>query len=68
MVTSINLTNLRIVTTLNGQVVQDGNTNDMSFSILSLISWISQVMILEAGDVLTTGSRSRSCSMKSGDP
>ncbi|WP_144554547.1 fumarylacetoacetate hydrolase family protein [Bacillus sp. X1(2014)] len=67
IVTGIDPTNLQIVTTLNGKVVQDGNTNQMSFSIPYLISWISQVMTLEPGDVLATGSPSGSCPMKSGD-
>ncbi|MFB6466385.1 fumarylacetoacetate hydrolase family protein [Cytobacillus sp. Hz8] len=67
IVTGIDPTNLRIVTTLNGKVVQDGNTNQMSLSIPFLISWISQVMTLESGDVLATGSPAGSCPMKSGD-
>jgi 2-keto-4-pentenoate hydratase/2-oxohepta-3-ene-1,7-dioic acid hydratase in catechol pathway len=67
IVTGIDPTNLRIVTTLNGKVVQDGNTNQMSLSIPFLISWISKVMTLEPGDVLATGSPSGSCPMKSGD-
>jgi 2-keto-4-pentenoate hydratase/2-oxohepta-3-ene-1,7-dioic acid hydratase in catechol pathway len=67
IVTGIDPTNLRIVTTLNGEVVQDGNTNEMSFSIPFLISWISQVMTLEPGDILATGSPSGSCPLKSGD-
>ncbi len=67
IVTGVDPRNLRIVTTLNGKVVQDGNTNQMSLSIPFLISWISQVMTLEPGDVLATGSPSGSCPMKSGD-
>jgi 2-keto-4-pentenoate hydratase/2-oxohepta-3-ene-1,7-dioic acid hydratase in catechol pathway len=67
IVTGIDPTNLQIVTTLNGKVVQDGNTNQMSLSIPYLISWISQVMTLEPGDILATGSPSGSCPMKSGD-
>jgi 2-keto-4-pentenoate hydratase/2-oxohepta-3-ene-1,7-dioic acid hydratase in catechol pathway len=67
IVTGIDPTNLRIVTTLNGNVVQEGNTNQMTLSIPFLISWISQVMTLEPGDVLATGSPSGSCPMKSGD-
>lgn len=67
VVTGLDPTNLQIVTTLNDQVVQNGNTNQMSFSIPFLISWISQVMTLEPGDVLATGSPSGSCPMKSGD-
>lgn len=67
IVTDIDPTNLRIVTTLNGKVVQEGNTNQMSLSIPYLISWVSQIMTLEPGDVLATGSPSGSCPMKSGD-
>jgi 2-keto-4-pentenoate hydratase/2-oxohepta-3-ene-1,7-dioic acid hydratase in catechol pathway len=67
IVTGIDPTNLRIVTTLNGKVVQEGNTNQMSLSIPFLISWISKVMTLEPGDVLATGSPSGSCPMKFGD-
>ncbi|MGM7719487.1 fumarylacetoacetate hydrolase family protein [Metabacillus sp. Hm71] len=67
IVKGIDPTNLQIVTTLNGKVVQEGNTNQMSLSIPFLISWISQVMTLEPGDVLATGSPSGSCPMKSGD-
>jgi 2-keto-4-pentenoate hydratase/2-oxohepta-3-ene-1,7-dioic acid hydratase in catechol pathway len=67
IVKGIDPTNLRIVTTLNGKVVQEGNTNQMSLSIPYLISWISQVMTLEPGDVLATGSPSGSCPMKTGD-
>jgi 2-keto-4-pentenoate hydratase/2-oxohepta-3-ene-1,7-dioic acid hydratase in catechol pathway len=67
IVTGIDPTNLRIVTTLNGKVVQDGNTSQMSLSIPFLISWVSKIMTLEPGDVLATGSPSGSCPMKSGD-
>lgn len=67
IVTGIDPTHLRIVTTLNGKVVQDGNTADMSLSIPFLISWISKVMTLEPGDVLALGSPSGTCPMKSGD-
>src|SRR3954470_9990529 len=67
IVTGIDPTNLRIVTTLNGKVVQDSNTNQMSLAIPYLISWVSQIMTLEPGDVLATGSPSGSCPMKSGD-
>ncbi|WNS78694.1 fumarylacetoacetate hydrolase family protein [Domibacillus sp. DTU_2020_1001157_1_SI_ALB_TIR_016] len=67
IVTGLDPSNLRIVTTLNGNVVQDGNTNQMTLTIPYLISWISQVMTLEPGDILATGSPSGSCPLKSGD-
>lgn len=67
IVTGLDPSNLRIVTTLNGNIVQDGNTNQMTLTIPYLISWISQVMTLEPGDILATGSPSGSCPLKSGD-
>ncbi|MGY0693845.1 fumarylacetoacetate hydrolase family protein [Virgibacillus sp. FSP13] len=67
IVTGLDPSNLKIITTLNDKVVQNGNTNQMSLSIPYLISWISQVMTLEPGDVLATGSPSGSSPMKSGD-
>lgn len=67
IVTGLDPSNLRIMTTLNGKIVQVGNTNQMSLSIPFLISWVSQVMTLEPGDILATGSPSGSCSMRSGD-
>jgi len=67
IVTGVDPKNLRITTKLNGAVVQDGNTGQMSLTIPFLISWISQVMTLEPGDVLATGSPSGTCPMHSGD-
>lgn len=40
---------------LNGKRVQNGNTSNMIFPIRHLVSYISQFMILEPGDVVTTG-------------
>ncbi|WP_371362210.1 hypothetical protein SRRS_34230 [Sporomusa rhizae] len=65
--TGIDPTNLRITTTLNGRVVQDGNTSQMSLSIPFLVSWISKVMTLEPGDILALGSPAGTCPMQDGD-
>ena len=46
---------LRIMTRLNGQVMQDGNTSDMIFDVATLISTISAVITFEPGDVIATG-------------
>lgn len=40
---------------LNGQTLQDSNTNQLIFSIPRLIAYISQVCTLEVGDLLFTG-------------
>lgn len=45
--------------TVNGVPQQRINTHDMIFSIPYLISYISQVMTLEVGDVIATGTPSK---------
>ena len=49
---------LRIVTTLNGDVVQEGATADMIFSVQEIIAHLSQDTTLPAGTVLLTGTPS----------
>jgi 2-keto-4-pentenoate hydratase/2-oxohepta-3-ene-1,7-dioic acid hydratase in catechol pathway len=46
---------LRIVTRLNGAVMQDASTSLMIFDVASLISYISTLMTLVPGDVVATG-------------
>lgn len=46
---------LRIASRVNGVTVQDSTTAEMIFSIAELISYLSRVMTLEVGDVITTG-------------
>jgi 2-keto-4-pentenoate hydratase/2-oxohepta-3-ene-1,7-dioic acid hydratase in catechol pathway len=66
--------NLKIKTTLNGQVMQDGTTADMIFDIPALIESLSSTMTLRAGAILLTGTpsgvgftRNPPVFMKSGD-
>jgi 2-keto-4-pentenoate hydratase/2-oxohepta-3-ene-1,7-dioic acid hydratase in catechol pathway len=40
---------------LNGQSAQRGNTKTMIFGVAHLISYVSRFMLLEPGDVITTG-------------
>lgn len=46
---------LSIKTTLNGQVLQDGNTADMIFRVPFIIKYTSEIVTLEPGDVIMTG-------------
>lgn len=46
---------LRITTQVNGETVQDGNTSDMIFDVATTIATLSEVMTLEPGDVIVTG-------------
>jgi len=40
---------------VNGEQVQEANTDDLLFSIPYLVSWLSRAITLEPGDVVTTG-------------
>ncbi|HCX23438.1 MAG: ureidoglycolate lyase [Flammeovirgaceae bacterium] len=40
---------------LNGENVQDGNTNDFVFNVQEVISYLSQFMSLMPGDIISTG-------------
>jgi 2-keto-4-pentenoate hydratase/2-oxohepta-3-ene-1,7-dioic acid hydratase in catechol pathway len=46
---------LRLRALLNGRVMQDGTTADWVFPLPRLLSFLSQVMTLEPGDVVSTG-------------
>jgi 2-keto-4-pentenoate hydratase/2-oxohepta-3-ene-1,7-dioic acid hydratase in catechol pathway len=50
-----NVQNLAMSLDVNGQRRQTGNTETMIFSIAHALHYISQFMVLEAGDVVTTG-------------
>ena len=50
--------NVRIQTRLNGQVMQDANTDDLVFSVVKLIEYYSQFYRFMPGDCITTGSPS----------
>src|SRR5208283_6216542 len=46
---------VRVQSHVNGQVRQDGTTVDFLFPLELLIQFISQVMTLESGDLIATG-------------
>lgn len=47
--------NVRVRTLVNGEVRQDGRTDDLVFGIAQLLSYISTFMTLLPGDVVLTG-------------
>jgi 2-keto-4-pentenoate hydratase/2-oxohepta-3-ene-1,7-dioic acid hydratase in catechol pathway len=53
--TSIDASDRRIVTRVNGQVKQDGRTSQMVHDIPAQIAFISAIMTLLPGDVILTG-------------
>lgn len=46
---------LKLKTIVNGEVKQDSNTSDMIFNCAEIVSYISQYLTLEPGDVILTG-------------
>ena len=49
------INNLRISLTLNGKTLQDSNTSNLIFKVPFLISYLSQSVTWEPGDLLSTG-------------
>jgi 2,4-diketo-3-deoxy-L-fuconate hydrolase len=47
--------NLRLWLTLNGKMMQDGNTKNLVFNVPHLVSYLSQFMSLLPGDIISTG-------------
>jgi 2-keto-4-pentenoate hydratase/2-oxohepta-3-ene-1,7-dioic acid hydratase in catechol pathway len=55
IVKDIDPTNLAIATRVNGVTKQKSNTNQMIFNAYKLVSFISAIMTLMPGDVISTG-------------
>jgi 2-keto-4-pentenoate hydratase/2-oxohepta-3-ene-1,7-dioic acid hydratase in catechol pathway len=49
---------LRVMQRLNGEILQDGNTRDLIFSVPFLVSYVSNIFTLEPGDLILTGTPS----------
>lgn len=47
--------NLRLWLELNGKRIQDSSTSDMIFSVARIVADVSQYVLLQPGDVITTG-------------
>lgn len=65
--TKLDTSDLRVVTRVNGEIRQEGRTSQMVFSVDFLIRYISNMMTLNAGDVIATGTPSGVSKMYSGD-
>ncbi|HET7090027.1 MAG TPA: fumarylacetoacetate hydrolase family protein, partial [Anaerolineae bacterium] len=46
---------LSVSTRVNGETLQQGNTRDMIFSVAESVAFISQLMTLQPGDIIATG-------------
>lgn len=58
---------VEIVTRLNGEVRQRGNTAEFIFALDRVLRYIAAIMTLEPGDVVLTGTPAGVAPMKSGD-
>jgi 2-keto-4-pentenoate hydratase/2-oxohepta-3-ene-1,7-dioic acid hydratase in catechol pathway len=67
LVKNLNANNLDIKCILNGKIVQSSNTKNFIFKIEEIISFISKIMTLNPGDIITTGTPSGVGQLKSGD-
>jgi 2-keto-4-pentenoate hydratase/2-oxohepta-3-ene-1,7-dioic acid hydratase in catechol pathway len=67
VVSDLDVSDVRVTTKVNGAVKQDGRTSQMVFSVEFLIRYISNMMTLELGDVIATGTPSGVSKMERGD-
>lgn len=61
------LATLTVVTRVNGEERQRGHASDMVFNIPDLLAYISQVMTLEPGDLVATGTPAGVGKLSAGD-
>lgn len=62
-----NPNNLRLTTSVNGKITQDGSTKDMIFDVPFLIEYLSKIMTLNPGDMIATGTPHGVVDVKAGD-
>jgi 2-keto-4-pentenoate hydratase/2-oxohepta-3-ene-1,7-dioic acid hydratase in catechol pathway len=65
--TDIDPGNVVVETRVNGEVKQKGNTADMAFPVAFLIRYISEIMTLNPGDLIATGTPAGVSRLKPGD-
>ncbi len=59
--------NLRLTTTVNGRMTQQGCTNDMVFDIPAILEYVTGFMTLQPGDLILTGTPEGVVDVKPGD-
>ncbi len=65
--TEFDVTDISVICRVNGEVKQQGRTSQMVFPVAHLIRYISNMMTLNPGDVIATGTPSGVSKMVSGD-
>jgi 2-keto-4-pentenoate hydratase/2-oxohepta-3-ene-1,7-dioic acid hydratase in catechol pathway len=67
VVRDLNPLDTEVITRLNGDIKQRARTSAMAFSIPFLIRYIAEIMTLNPGDLIATGTPAGVSPMKSGD-
>ena len=67
IVTDLDPSRVKLKTFLNGKLRQSGNTRNFIFPVPFLVRYVSHIMTLEPGDVLTTGTPAGVGPMSPGD-
>ncbi len=65
--TDLNVMDIRVTARVNGALKQDGRTSQMVFPVDFLIRYISNMMTLNPGDIIATGTPSGVSPMRPGD-
>ena len=65
--TELDVSDIRVTTTVNGVIKQDGQTSQMVFPVDFLIRYISRQMTLKTGDLIATGTPSGVSKLNPGD-
>jgi 2-keto-4-pentenoate hydratase/2-oxohepta-3-ene-1,7-dioic acid hydratase in catechol pathway len=65
--TQLDVSDIRLITKVNGVIKQDGRTSQMVFSVPFLVRYISNQMTLIAGDIIATGTPSGVSKLENGD-
>lgn len=65
--TELDWVDTRVICRVNGEIKQDGRTSQMVFQVDFLVRYISNMMTLNPGDVIATGTPSGVSKMKPGD-
>lgn len=65
--TELDWADIRVICRINGEIHQNGRTSQMVFDIVYLVRYISNMMTLNPGDVIATGTPSGVSKMNPGD-
>jgi 2-keto-4-pentenoate hydratase/2-oxohepta-3-ene-1,7-dioic acid hydratase in catechol pathway len=65
--TDLDLEKFEIICRVNGKEVQHAQAKDLIFNVPTVVSFISQVVTLEPGDVIFTGTAGSTATLKAGD-